>query len=336
MINALLGKLAGGATLSEEESADAIGSMMRGEEDPVCVASFLTALRVRGETAAELTGAAKAMRAACLRPDCKRTGIADTCGTGGSPVSTFNVSTAAAIVTSACGVPVAKHGNRSFSSATGSADVLAALGVNIDASPTTVARCLDEIGLAFFFAPHWHPAMKHVAPVRRALGFRTLFNLVGPLANPAPLDVQLLGVGQEDLLFKMARALRGLGIRSAAVVWGEDGVDEVSLSASTRVMHVTDRSISPLKWTPADFGLDPIDPRDLSVSNPDQSAAMIRSVLRGDDGPAQAITLANVAATLWLAGKATTLREGVETARKAIELGSAQSQLDRLVEESTR
>lgn len=336
MISEFLPRLIRGESLSADEMRAAIGSVMHGSESPEVVASFLTAIRMRGETAEELTGAALSLREAAIKPTVHRSGIADTCGTGGAPVCTFNVSTAAAIVASACGLPIAKHGNRSFSSSSGSADVLAALRVNIEAPHEVVCKCLDEIGLAFFFAPLWHPAMKHVGPVRRALGFRTLFNLVGPLANPAPIEFQLLGVGQRDSMIKMAEAARLLGIRRAAIVWAEDGVDEVSLSARTHVLHVTPSGTTSLSWVPEDFGLNKVLLRDLEIGGPRESAKMILSVLDGIPGPPAEITIANAAATLWTAGIAREVREGVVQAREAIASGAAKHQLERLVAGTNR
>lgn len=336
MIRDFLPNLIRGESLSIDEMQAAIGSIMRGEESPEVIAAFLTAIRMRGETAEELTGAALSLRDAAIKPTIHRSGIADTCGTGGSPVPTFNVSTAAAIVASACGLPIAKHGNRSFSSSSGSADVLAALRVNIEASHEVVSACLDEFGLAFFFAPLWHPAMKHAGPVRRALGFRTLFNLVGPLANPAPIEFQLLGVGQRDSMIKMAEAVRLLGIRRAAVVWAEDGVDEVSLSARTHVLYVTSSGTTSLTWQPEDFGLSKILLSDLEISGPQESAEMILGVLDGTPGAAADITIANAAATLWTAGVAREVHEGVVQAREAIASGAAKHQLERLVARTQR
>lgn len=336
MISEFLPRLIRGESLSAHEMRSAIGSIMQGTESPEVIASFLTAIRMRGETAEELTGAALSLRDAAIKPVIHRSGIADTCGTGGSPVPTFNVSTAAAIVASACGLPIAKHGNRSFSSSSGSADVLAALRVNIEAPLEVASACLNEFGLAFFFAPLWHPAMKHVGPVRRVLGFRTLFNLVGPLANPAPIEFQLLGVGQRDSMIKMAEAARLLGIRRASVVWAEDGMDEVSLSATTHVLHVTSSGTTALAWQPADFGLNKVHLRDLEVGGPRESAKMILSVLDGRPSAAADITIANAAATLWTAAVAREVHEGVIQAREAIASGAARHQLERLVAETNR
>ncbi len=318
-------------TLSANDTYQATCAIMAGTENPAVIASYLTALRLRGETPEELAGTARAMRDHALHPNITRTGWADTCGTGGSPISTFNISTAAAIVASACGLPIAKHGNRSFSSSSGSADVLTALGVNVDASPEIVSRALDSIGLAFLFAPLWHPAMKHAGPVRQALRFRTIFNMVGPLANPVSLDAQIVGVGRPELLRPMAGALAILGIRRAAVVWGEDGTDEVSLAGPTRVIQIAEGKLTELRWTSADFGLPTVSIDSLAAHSPDESAAIIQQVLTGAPGPAADIVHANVAALLWLVGKSPDLRSGVEISRESIYRGQAKKQLDELI-----
>lgn len=318
-------------TLSSEEMRHAIAEMMTGDADPVLTAGFLTALRVRGETPDEIVGAVQALRDCCARVVVNRKGLVDTCGTGGSPISTFNVSTAAAIVVSACGVPVAKHGNRSFSTNCGSADVLAALGVQLQAPRDVVVSCLAEIGLAFFFAPLWHPAMRHVASVRRTLGFRTLFNLVGPLANPATIEYQLLGAGQLSWASTLAKALEKLPIRSAAVVCSQDGLDEISLSAPTEVLWVQPEGTRSLVWTAEDFGLPRIDLEAVRVRSVEESVSMIRRVLDCQQGPALDLTLANSAAALWVAGAARSLPEGVQLARDAVHSGAAANQLERLV-----
>lgn len=331
MIEQLIDRWSTGTPLTEEESFAAVSELVSGQVDPLLAASFLTALRVRGETADEIVGAARALRKASLPAPVARRGVVDTCGTGGASAPSFNVSTAVAIVASACGIAVAKHGNRSFSSASGSADVLTSLGVKIEARPEIVLDCLDEIGLAFFFAPIWHPAMKHVAPVRRQLRFRTLFNLVGPLANPVAVDYQLLGVGRPEWMEKMAHASARLGIQRAAIVCSDDGHDEVSLSGTTRVLLATTGECRKLQWKARDFGLAEISASELSVRSPEESAEMIRAVLAGVDGPATDVVLANVAALLWVVEPSMNLAAGVERARQAIAAGEAEAQLDRLV-----
>lgn len=331
MIGELLPGLADGHLLSVDEMKRALEEVIEGTADPVEVAAFLTALRVRGETAEELAGAAMALRERAVHSQHRARGLVDTCGTGGAHVPTFNVSTAAALVVSACGVPVAKHGNRSFSSPSGSADVLAALGVRLDASRATVSRCLDDIGIAFFFAPLWHPAMHHVAPIRRVLRFRTLFNLAGPLANPAGVDFQLMGVGRLGWVSRMAQAARRLGLRRAAVVCSEDGLDEVSLSARTHVTVVSAEEERAFTWTAADFGLPASPLTDLEVTSAEQSAAMIQRVLDGEQGAARDLTLANASAALWVCGAVSDLQEGVARAADAIDAGRAIDKLQALI-----
>ncbi|MBY0586368.1 anthranilate phosphoribosyltransferase [bacterium] len=318
--------------LSADEAYSATSLIIAGAEEPAVVSSYLTALRLLGETGPELAGTARALREHAVRVQLKDRPWVDTCGTGGSPVSTFNISTAAAIVASACGVPVAKHGNRSFSSSSGSADVLTALGVNVQAPPEVVARSLEEIGLGFLFAPLWHPAMKHAAPVRQAIRFRTIFNLVGPLANPVGLAAQIIGVGQATLLDPLAEAIQRLNIPRAAVVWGEDGTDEVSLSKPTHVRLICGNEISSHLWQPTDFGVAHCDVADLAVSSPKQSAQMIRDVLAGKPGGSADVVAANVSALLWVANQASSLIDGMRTAQAAITSGKAALQLRRLVE----
>jgi anthranilate phosphoribosyltransferase len=260
--------------------------------------------------------------------------VIDTCGTGGNGSKLFNISTTAALVTAAAGVPVAKHGNRAVTSRTGSADVLAALGVNILAEVACVERCLNEVGICFCFAPIAHPSMKRVAEVRQKLGVPTIFNLLGPLTNPAGAPFQLLGVGCAELRQTMAQALALLGTKRSAVVSGESGLGEVTIAGATLVSEVTqDGTIREHRWTPADFGVATATSLDgLVVENAEQSAAMIKRVLAGKPGPARDIVVANAAAALWVAGKAETLLEGTSMAQQAIDRGAAKKLLDRLVE----
>src|SRR5262245_11965889 len=259
-----------------------------------------------------------------------RGGVLDTCGTGGDGAGTFNISTATALVVAAAGVPVVKHGNRSVSSRSGSADVLAALGVRIEGDAAFARRCLDRAGLAFCFAPQFHPAMKNVATLRRRLGVATLFNWLGPLANPAGACYQLLGVGRPELLDLVAGALARLGARRAFVVCSRDGLDEVSLSARTDVREVRGGSISAHEWTAADFHLADCRLEDLHADSVEASAAMIRDVLNGVDGPALRVVLANAAAALLAADRATTLAEAVAAARQAVSSDRARQVLEEL------
>jgi anthranilate phosphoribosyltransferase len=254
--------------------------------------------------------------------------VLDTCGTGGDGSGTFNISTATALVVAGAGVPVVKHGNRSVSSRSGSADVLAALGVGVESGPAWSQSCLNETGFAFCFAPHFHPALAKVGPLRQKLGVRTIFNLLGPLLNPAGAEHQLLGVGRADLLDPMAGALARLGTTRAFLVCGRDGIDEVSLSSPTLVRAVRNGTVESLEWTAADFGLEPVEPGVLRADGPPDSAAIIRQVLAGSDDPARRVVLANAAAALVAAGRAATLRDGVAVAAQSIDSGAARRVLE--------
>lgn len=328
----LLQRVATGENLSRDEMSVAIGQLMQGEIAEADMGSFLLALRAKGETVDEIAGAATAMRRHMTPIRSTRAGLLDTCGTGGDASGTFNISTAAALVTAAVGVPVAKHGNRSITSKSGSADVLAALGVNVDAPVERVERCLQEIGICFCFAPRMHPAMKHVAVVRRSLGVPTIFNMLGPLCNPAGAPYQLLGVGRADLHHKLAAALQLLGTRRAAVVRGDDGLDEVTLAGPSHVLLVSDGQVTPQTWTPTDFGLPTVGSLDgLRVDGPEASADVVRSVLAGQHGPARDIVVLNAAAGLWIAGFHASRGECASAAAAAIDSGAALKTLERLV-----
>ncbi len=331
-IQATLGRVSGGEHLAMDEMADVIGSIMDGRWSDDEIVLLLNALRLKGETVAEVAGAALAMRQHMTPIRSSRSGIVDTCGTGGDASGTFNISTAAALVTAAAGVPVAKHGNRGITSKTGSADVLAALGVNIEAPVATVERCLDELGICFCFAPQLHPSMKNVAAARRKLGVPTIFNLLGPLCNPASAPFQVLGVGKPQLRPKLAEALALLGTQRAVVVSGEDGLDEVTLSGSTRVSEVQAGSTRELQWQPHDFGLAEAGKETLLVDGPAASAALIRDILAGTAGPPRDIVVVNAAAALWTAGVDASLQVCAQQAAGAIDSGAARQLLARLVE----
>lgn len=291
-------------------------------------AALLVALRMKGESAGEIAVAAQVLRDHMIRWDPGLPDVLDTCGTGGDGLHTFNISTATALVAAGVGVPVVKHGNRSVSSRSGSADVLGALGVHVEGDAAFARACLRRTNLAFCFAPAFHPALKHVGPVRRKLGVPTIFNCVGPLANPASARHQLLGVGRLDLLDRMAFALAKLGGANAILVCGQDGLDEVSLAAPTQVRVVRDADVRSFVWTPDDFELAPVRLEELVVSDAAESAAVILAVLAGKEGPAQRIVLANAAAALLAFGKAEGLREGVASARAAIVSGKAMAVLE--------
>jgi anthranilate phosphoribosyltransferase len=347
-IRSALERLLNGESLDQEEMRQAIGAVMDGRCSEIEIAALLTALAVSGETEIEVAGAAEAMRERAARIETSRTGLLDTCGTGGDRLHTFNISTATALVAAACGVPVAKHGNRSVSSSSGSADVLEELGVNIELTPQQAGRCLDELGICFCYARLFHGAMKHVAPVRGELGFRTIFNLLGPLTNPAGAEYQLLGANRNASAEKIARAAGRLGIQRAFVVCGNDQLDEVALWGETRVWDVsgdegngpttansqqpTANSHQPdvLTWTPEDFGLPPCQPEDLRVTSAAESAAVIRGVLEGKPGPARDMVLANVAAALLCRGEVESLPSGVARGAEAIDRGNASRLLDEL------
>jgi anthranilate phosphoribosyltransferase len=332
VIERTLGRLAAGDNLSLEETAAAIDDIMQGHWSESQIALLLNGLRLKGETVDEIAGAALAMRRHMAPIASRREGVIDTCGTGGTSSKAFNISTTAAIVAAAAGAPVAKHGNRKVTSNSGSADVLAQLGVNLDAGVECVTACLDELGVCFCFAPLLHAAMRHVAPVRQKLGVRTIFNMLGPLTNPAGAPFQLLGVGRDELRPLLGAALARLGTRRAAVVRGADGLGEVSLAGETRVTEVRDGKLREFVWTPADFGLERASLESIEVAGPEQSAALVREVLAGRPGVARDIVLMNAAAALWVAERAATLPSGVEQAAAAIDSGAARELLARLVE----
>jgi anthranilate phosphoribosyltransferase len=325
-----LPQLLEGRELPRHLVRNAVTDMTSGAFHEIEAAAFLIALRMKGESPDELAAAAEVLRLFMVRLRPSDELALDTCGTGGDGTGTFNISTAVALVVAGAGVRVVKHGNRSVSSRSGSADVLAALGVGIEGGPTWAQRTLDECGFAFCFAPHFHPALAKVGPLRRKLGVRTIFNLLGPLLNPAGAEHQLLGVGAAALLDPLAGALARLGTRQAFLVCGRDGLDEVSLAAPTMVRKVTPGGVERLEWTPEDFGLEPVPLTDLRADGPVESAAIIRGVLAGEPGPARRIVLANAAAGLLAAGKVASLRDGVAAAARAIDSGAAGLVLQRL------
>jgi anthranilate phosphoribosyltransferase len=326
----LFPQLLAGHALPGGRVTEAVRDLVAGRVDDARAAAFLTALRMKGETAPEVAAAALVLREqmVCLVPVSGP--VLDTCGTGGDESGTFNISTAAALVAAAAGVPVVKHGGRAVSSRSGSADVLRELGVPVERGPDWAQKCLERIGFAFCYAPHFHRGMAHVAALRRKLGVRTLFNLLGPLANPANAPYQLLGVGKPDLLDPLAGALAELGTRQAVVVCSHDGLDEVSLAAPTRVRIVRGDEYESCEWTPAEFGLGTVPLEAIRADGPAESAAVIRHVLDNRDGPARRIVLANAAAALWAAEAVPTLREGVERAEAALAGGLPRAVLEQL------
>ena len=322
-------KVAAGKSLSQEEAAEAFDLVMSGAATPVQIGALLMGLRARGETVEEIAGAARAMRAKVLTVRAPE-GAIDTCGTGGDGKGTFNISTCAAFVVAGAGVPVAKHGNRAISSRSGSADVLKELGVNIEASPETISRCIAECGLGFMFAPAHHAAMRHVAQVRTELGTRTIFNLLGPLANPAGAKYQIVGVFGKEWVEPIAQVLALLGTVRAWVVHGSDGLDELTTTGISDVALVDAGKVSTFRISPRNAGLPDARPEDLTGGNAVENAAHIRAVFGGLRGPLRDIVLLNAAAALLVAGKAKTLREGVALASESIDSGKALAVLEAL------
>jgi len=327
----LLKKLTSNRSLSREEMSALMETMLAGEQAEALSAAMLVALRMRGETVDEIVGAAQALRSAARTvPVRDPHTLVDTCGTGGDGHQTFNVSTASAIVAAAAGARVAKHGGRSVSGSSGSADVLESLGVRIDLGAEEAAACLDEVGLTFLFAPNYHATMKRVAPLRKLLGIRTLFNMIGPLSNPAMAGNQLVGVFEPRLVATFACALAELGVRRALVVHGVDGMDEVTISGPTMVAEVRDGSIAEYVLNPTDFGIPCRGIDRIRASGVEQARSLMLAALEGRDAPATAIVELNAGATLYLAGVADTVAEGVEAARVAIADGRARDKLEAL------
>ncbi|MHA1572293.1 MAG: anthranilate phosphoribosyltransferase [Alphaproteobacteria bacterium] len=329
-MKALIGLVAGGEPLSEADAQAAFDVMMSGDATPAQIGGFLMALRVRGESVAEITGAARAMRAkavAIKAPD----GAIDTVGTGGDAAGTFNVSTACAIVVAGCGVPVAKHGNRAFTSKSGAADVLAALGVNLDADFSLVERALNEAKICFMMAPRHHGAMRHVAGPRVELGVRTIFNILGPISNPAGVRRQLVGVFARHWLEPIAAVLGKLGSKRAWIVHGHDGLDEVTLTGPTYVAELKDGKVRGFEVSPEDAGLPICRPDDLRGGDPEENAAVMQALLAGEAGPIRDFVRLNAGAALIVAGRAASLKEGAELAAQSIDSGKARAALDRLV-----
>jgi anthranilate phosphoribosyltransferase len=315
--------------LTADEMHAVMSAIMAGEYTPAQIAGVLVALRAKGESVAELAAAAQVMRGLATRvPIADTDYLVDTCGTGGDGAHTFNISTAAAFVAAACGAKVAKHGGRSVSSTSGSADVLEALGVNVNLPPERVARAVNEIGVGFMFAPNHHAAMKHAAPVRRELGVRTLFNLLGPLTNPAGAPNQVLGVFSRELTGKLAHVLRELGSRHVLVVHAEEGLDEISLASRTIVAELKDGQVREYVLAAGEFGLPRTPAAELTVHGKDQAVALLRAALDNAHPAAAAIVALNAGAAVYVAGRAASLAEGVALAQAALASGAARAKLD--------
>jgi anthranilate phosphoribosyltransferase len=336
MIKEALQRLLDGRDLTRAQARDVMDGVMRGEATPAQIAAVLIALRVKGETVNEIAGFAEAMRAHVVRVQPERDDLVDTAGTGGDGAHTLNISTAAALVAAAAGAGVAKHGNRAVSSACGSADVLEALGFALEQEPSRIARSIDELGFGFMFAPTHHPAMRHAAPVRRELGTRTVFNVLGPLTNPADARAQVVGVYAPELVPTVAEVLARLGARRAFVVHGAGGIDELSPTGPNLVGEVEGRHVRARVIDPLDLGIPRSPASDLAGGAPAENAAAIRSVLDGANGGRRSAILLNAAGAIAAAGHAADLAEGLELAREAIDSGAAAARLEKLVAFSRR
>jgi len=318
--------------LTQTEMSEAFDLIMSGEATPAQIAAFIVALRMKGETVDEIAGGAASMRRHAVFIDTGVLDVVDTCGTGGDACDTFNISTTAAFVVAGAGVPVAKHGNRAISSKCGSADLLMALGVDLDVTPETVEDCVRDAGIGFLFAPKLHPAMKHAMGPRRELSVRTVFNMLGPLTNPAGAKGQIIGVFSPELTEPFANVLRLLGSRRAFIVHGQDGMDEMTTTTTTRVSELANGQVRTYEFDPLELIDDYADEAALGGGDPEQNAAITRSVLGGEAGPCRDIVCLNAAAAIVAGGKADTLKEGWECARESIDSGKAMQALEALIE----
>lgn len=330
MIRDAIERIVEGGSLSMEEAAAVMDEIMSGDATPAQFGAFVAALRMKGESVDEIAGMARAMRGHALRVDAGGD-LVDTCGTGGDGAGTFNVSTTAAFIAAGAGARVAKHGNRAMSGACGSADVLEALGAKIDLSPEGVAECIDKAGFGFMFAQRYHPSMRFAAPPRREIGIRTVFNILGPLTNPAGAGAQVIGVADADSAAKMAAALGRLGGDRALVARGNDGMDEISIADATRIWDLRDGEVSEYEIAPEDFGLRRARLADIGAADAEQSADTLRAVLAGKAGAARDIALLNAAAALVAAGRAVSMQEGVEMAAAAVDGGAARERMEAFV-----
>jgi anthranilate phosphoribosyltransferase len=331
MIQEALARILDGHDLGRDDAREVMDQIMRGEATPAQIGGFLVALRLKGETADEITGCAEAMRDHVLAVRPERDDLVDTAGTGGDGAGTFNISTAAALVAAAAGAGVAKHGNRAVSSASGSADVLEALGFDLELPPERITRSIDELGFGFLFAPTHHPAMRHAAPVRRELAARTVFNVLGPLTNPAGARAQVVGVYAPELVPTIARVLAHLGARRAFVVHGAGGIDELSPSGPNLVCEVAGGRVREREIDPEELGVPRCDPAALRGGSPDENAARIRAIFEGANGGARDAVLLNAAGAIAASGHAKDLREGLGLAREAVDSGAAGERLERLI-----
>jgi anthranilate phosphoribosyltransferase len=330
MIKEAIGQLVGGHSLTMDESSTVMNEIMEGTATPAQFGAFVTALRFKGETVEEIAGLARTMRGKSLRVLIAEP-VVDTCGTGGDGTGTFNISTTAAFVAAACGLKVAKHGNRAMSSQCGSADVLEALGVKIDLNPAQVQKCLETVGIGFMLAPVFHPAMKYAAGPRKEVGIRTVFNILGPLTNPAGAGAQVLGVPEKSLTMKMAVVLKILGCHHALVVHGEDGLDEITNTGKTFISELKNGAITYYEITPEEFGLQRASPESLKGGSAKDNAGLLRGILSGKKGPQRDIVLMNTAAALTVGDKVTTFGQGIDMAGAAIDSGKALQKVEELI-----
>jgi anthranilate phosphoribosyltransferase len=326
-------EICSGTHLTADHTSAALTEIMEGRTSEVQTSAFLVSLRAKGETVSELVGLARTMRQLAAHVEIDKAGLVDTAGTGGGP-TTFNISTTAALIAAGAGCPVAKHGNRSATSRSGSADVLEALGVDIELSPAEVATCIEEFGFGFMFAPKHHKAMAHVVPVRKELAVRTIFNFLGPLTNPAGATAHLLGVSDRSYQEIIADALLQLGCARAMVVSADDGIDELSIASPTRVIEVADGGTEEWFLEAGDLGLEPAPLEAIPGGEPDENAAVVRTVLEGEPGPAREVSVLNAGAAIYVAGGASDLADGVGRASEAIDSGAARNVLERLVARS--
>ena len=330
MIQEAIESVVNGKSLSMEAAKEVMNEIMNGESTPAQFGAFVTALRLKGETVDEIAGMAQVMREHSLHVDVEGS-LVDTCGTGGDASGTFNVSTAAAFVAAGAGALVAKHGNRAMSGSSGSADVLEALGAKIDLSPESVARCINETGFGFMFAQGFHPSMRFAAGPRREIAIRTVFNILGPLTNPAGAGAQVIGVADASMASKMAQVLGRLGSKRALVVHGRDGLDEISIADTTHVWELLEGEVTEYDTSPEELGLSGAPLSKIQASNPEESAGIVRSVLAGDEGPARDIVLMNSGAALLAGGLVDSLIGGKEAAAKSIDDGNAKERMDAFV-----
>ncbi|MCT4687601.1 anthranilate phosphoribosyltransferase [Vallitalea sp.] len=331
MIRDVVNKLKLGIDLSEAEMMDCVEKIMTGEVSDILIASFLTAMTIKGETIEEITGGAKVLRRKAVPVNLNDLYTVDTCGTGGDGFSTYNISTTTSIVIAAAGIPVVKHGNRSVSSNCGSADVLERLGINIDLTPKQSELMVRDIGICFLFAPKYHQTMKYVAPVRRDLGFRTIFNILGPLANPAKANAQIVGVYDENMMNKIAHVLSNLGVERALVVHGKDGLDELTITCDSKVTELNNKSIKTYEINPRMYGIEKAKMKDITGGTAQENAEIIRKLLDGKKGAKRNILVLNAGAAIYVAGKADSLEKGINIAGEIIDSGKARLKLEEFI-----